>query len=261
MDDWSPTISIVTIAFNDLKGLKRTIDSVNCQSIENWEHIVVDGGSTDGTAEWLRQTSQDPRRRWKSEKDKGIYDAMNKGLSESSGDLVMVLNSADVLSSQDSLAIVVESYLAHGWRWAYGSLRLTSTDGDVIGAYSFDPFHPRKFFMGLAWIPHGATIMSRGLIEELGNYRLDLGSVSDQEYLMRAVGVCHPKVITWYLSDFAVGGVSQSQSSRSRELLWHEMRLLTGNLWKSRHLDRCISEILALRAPVRKALRKVGGDR
>lgn len=91
-----PSISVVTIAYNAVDPLRETLDSVRAQHWDAVEHIVMDGGSTDGTVELLA-ARDDEIALWRSERDLGIYDAMNKGLRECRGDYVLFLNSGDVL--------------------------------------------------------------------------------------------------------------------------------------------------------------------
>lgn len=98
--------SIVTIAFNNLEGLRHTYASVLAQSYSDYEWIVIDGGSSDGTVEFLQSEVKLKDFRFISEPDTGIYNAMNKGLSRSLGDYVTFLNSGDSLSSKDTLASV-----------------------------------------------------------------------------------------------------------------------------------------------------------
>ena len=87
-----PKISIVTPTFNGMATLRETIESVLAQDYKNWEHIVMDGGSTDGTVDLLRTYSH---LQWVSEKDRGHYHAMNKGIERASGDVVAILNADD----------------------------------------------------------------------------------------------------------------------------------------------------------------------
>src|SRR5262249_27171335 len=87
-----PLISVITPTFNSQNTLRETIESVLRQDYANYEHIVMDGGSTDGTLDILRQY---PHLKWVSEKDKGHYDAMNKGILKSGGEVVNILNSDD----------------------------------------------------------------------------------------------------------------------------------------------------------------------
>jgi hypothetical protein len=91
-----PAVSVITIAYDAVDALRDTLDSVRAQRWDAIEHIVIDGGSTDGTVELLAARN-DEIALWRSERDLGIYDAMNKGLAESRGEYVLFLNSGDVL--------------------------------------------------------------------------------------------------------------------------------------------------------------------
>lgn len=91
-----PSISVVTVAYNAVEALRRTLDSVRAQRWDAIEHIVIDGGSTDGTVELLSARDHEIAL-WCSERDRGIYDAMNRGLTHAIGEYVLFLNSGDVL--------------------------------------------------------------------------------------------------------------------------------------------------------------------
>src|SRR5947207_14174871 len=90
-----PRISVVTPSFNSVSTISETIESVRTQDYTNWEHIVVDGGSQDGTVAVLQAC---PHLLWASEKDEGLFHAMNKGIARASGNVVVVLNADDCFS-------------------------------------------------------------------------------------------------------------------------------------------------------------------
>jgi putative colanic acid biosynthesis glycosyltransferase len=115
--------SIVTIAFNNLAGLRHTYESVLSQSYGDYEWIVVDGGSTDGTLEFLQSSVKIPNFQFVSEPDSGIYNAMNKGLFRSTGDYVTFLNSGDCFANSNVLAEIAG---------ALGKERPTVVYGDAI---------------------------------------------------------------------------------------------------------------------------------
>ena len=252
----APRFSIVTIAYNNLEGLRRTVRSVEVQIEGSYEHFIVDGGSSDGTIEWLNGLPQDSRRIWISEPDSGIYDAMNKGIRRAQGELIVMLNSGDAFSDEQTLDRVWRDHAAHQWLWAYGAIRMTDSEGSPRGAYTFDPFSPERFVMGLSWIPHCSVFMERGLCDQLESYRLDLGTAADQEFLMRALDHREPRVITWFLCDYELGGISMTTGPHRREMDWHRMRAVSGHLWRGHPLaDRLISELLAMKTPTRSALK------
>ena len=102
-------ISIVTICLNDLQGLKKTRDSILCQTWKDWEWIVIDGGSSDGTKEFL-QDHQEEMSYWCSEKDKGVYDAQNKGAQKATGNYCIFMNANDKFHDEHVLEIMVNSH-------------------------------------------------------------------------------------------------------------------------------------------------------
>lgn len=103
----STKVSIVTVSFNEIDGISQTIDSVASQTYAHIEFIVIDGGSTDGTVQVIRQKA-DKLSFWCSEQDDGIYDAMNKGLSKCTGDYVIFCNGGDYLANCDVVARMVK---------------------------------------------------------------------------------------------------------------------------------------------------------
>ena len=105
-----PILSIITINYNNLEGLRSTLNSVFKQTYSDYEYIVIDGGSSDGSEEYLASQGNEITY-WISEKDKGIYHAQNKGLSKAKGDYVLFLNSGDELEIQ----ILELSYPLPGW--------------------------------------------------------------------------------------------------------------------------------------------------
>ncbi len=149
-----PKLTVVTVTFNDLSGLKLTRESVCKDDDTDFEHVVIDGGSKDGTIEYLQGLPADVR--WVSEKDRGPYDAMNKGASLARGEWVMFLNSGDTLAKPGNLAKLVaaanqsDAGLVFGDHFYKGKLRSAKSlehlhkllkDGDVKGWLRGHPCH------------------------------------------------------------------------------------------------------------------------
>jgi len=105
-----PRFTVITIGWNDLRGLRETQGSVGAQTFSDFEWIVVDGGSTDGSVEYLEGLDH-PNYAWSSERDKGLYDAMNKGLERASGEYVVFMNSGDSFAGKDVLSRVDDALL------------------------------------------------------------------------------------------------------------------------------------------------------
>ena len=99
-------LSIITINLNNLEGLKKTYESIVCQTFTDYEWLVIDGGSTDGSREFIEQ-HQEKLAYWCSEPDSGIYNAMNKGIQEAKGEYINFKKSGDYLASKDALTRVV----------------------------------------------------------------------------------------------------------------------------------------------------------
>src|SRR5450755_604393 len=125
----SPKISVVTPTFNSIATLRETIESVRAQDYDNWEHLVIDGGSNDGTVDLLRSC---PHLQWISEKDHGHYEAMNKGIARASGDVVAILNSDDCYRS-GAFRKIADAFVQHpDWDGLFGDVVFVDGRGQEI---------------------------------------------------------------------------------------------------------------------------------
>lgn len=125
----TPKFSIITINYNNLEGLKKTFDSVFMQTYQDFEYIVIDGGSTDGSKELIKQNA-DKITHWVSESDKGIYDALNKGIKIANGEFIIFINSGDSLFEPNTLKILSEADSKYDV--VYGNTNLIFPDGKEI---------------------------------------------------------------------------------------------------------------------------------
>lgn len=123
----SPKFSIITVSYNAKDDLEKTIKSVSAQSFKNYEYIVIDGNSTDGTKDLLKKCERDINY-WVSEKDEGIYNAMNKGAKVARGGYLYFLNAGDTFNNQDVLKDVAESI--DGEDLVYGKIRVVNKNND-----------------------------------------------------------------------------------------------------------------------------------
>lgn len=208
----NPTISIVTVVWNNLEGLKITAASIATQIGAQIEHIVVDGASQDGTVEWLKKYEPSYPTLLISEPDDGLYDAMNKGLRMATGDLVLFLNGGDSFCSSDILGFVSDEWRNSDWQWAYGGINYIDSNRNVLSDFKLVPFQARRVQLGLTYIPHPATFMSRDLLSQLQGFRPEFGWSADQELGVRAALIEAPHVWSRSLTDFLVGG-AHSQGS------------------------------------------------
>lgn len=184
-------ISIVTVTFNSAKTLRTTIDSVLQLNYKNIEYIVVDGASTDGTVPLLEFYMQQfaGRMKWISEPDKGIYDAMNKGIRMATGDIVGILNSDDFFTSSDVLERVAAEF-SEDVDAVYGDVHFVYPDDleHCVRYYSSKIF--RRGLMRLGFIPAHPTFYCRkSCFEKYGYYKTDYKIAADFDLLLRFIYV------------------------------------------------------------------------
>lgn len=197
-----PRISIVTVCLNSVATLERTIESVHSQTYPNIEHIVIDGGSTDGTLDIIRRYEKHFAS-WTSEPDRGLYDAMNKGIARASGEWIHLLNSDDAYAD----ATAVERVAPHldEARTNYFRMFLHKTDG---GATIYDfPYRKWKLYVS-AYLPHPAMVVSRRQYLEVGMYDLSYRIAADHHFTVRMVNRYPGKFVPEPFVVMSEGGVS-----------------------------------------------------
>ena len=244
----APLISVVSITLNDRAGLTYTVESVECQTYRNYEHIVVDGLSDDGTVEFCAATQNRLANfSYISEKDRGIFDAMNKGARMARGDLLVFLNSSDGLTDPSVLNFVADMWMnCELWQWGYGAMRYTDSNREPIAGTVQAPFVTRKFQLGRQYVPHPACYVGRRFFLDQGAYDESFGTAADQEFFVRVSQTHPPAVWIRFLADFMVGGVHSGESVWAREALWHRMRVKNGvSIANSRYIDRVAAAGLA----------------
>ena len=178
-------ISIITAVFNGAKTIKCCLDCVQSQNHRDIEHIIIDGGSTDGTLDIIEKYSSKVAKVI-SEPDKGIYDAMNKGISLASGDIIGILNSDDLYADNDVLSTVARSLSNPAVDSCYGDLiYVDPVDTErIIRYWKSSPYNDKLFQKG--WMPpHPTFFVKRAIYDKMGLYRLDLGSAADYELMLR----------------------------------------------------------------------------
>lgn len=262
--DGRPTFSVITVVRNDTPGLLRTRHSLESQTCEDWEHVVIDGASNDGTAEVVLGLDRS-KSVVRSEPDGGIYDAMDGGLALASGRVVVFMNAGDSFAGAGTLALVKAHHDQRSWLWAYGQQRYTR-DGEPFAVSDHAPFDMRGLTRGRKWLPHQAVYMELEFARELGRFAAKIGTAADQEMMVRAARRVPPELIFGYLADFEVGGAHDQEGPLARERMWHriraENRVLVGN---SRALDAAYSGARWVEAAVRLRLgalrRRVDGTR
>ncbi|UTW07495.1 glycosyltransferase family 2 protein [Pseudomonas benzenivorans] len=179
-------ISIITVCYNSEATVRDTIESVLSQSYSNIEYVVVDGASKDGTMAIVNEY-KDRIAQIVSEPDKGIYDAMNKGVGLASGDFVGILNSDDIFASAHAIADLTEFLVVNPqFDGVYADLVFVQREhtGNVTRTYSSRNFAPWKIRFGFM-CPHPTFYVKRRFFDELGFYRLGYRVSADFELMTR----------------------------------------------------------------------------
>jgi glycosyltransferase involved in cell wall biosynthesis len=202
-------VSIITVTYNSAATLKDTLESVKRQDYGDIEHILVDGASKDETVDIIR--SYPHVAKYVSEKDKGLYDAINKGILMSTGDVIGILNSDDFFPHEQVISNMVRRFNEQQVDAVYGDIAFVRPENlqRVVRLYSSGRFHPRKFALG--YMPaHPSFYVKREFYERYGLYKLDYKIAADYELLMRFMHsnalkcAYHPEVMVY----MRTGGVS-----------------------------------------------------
>ena len=178
-------ISIITVVYNNEKTIADAVESVLSQDYDNIEYIVVDGNSKDGTMDVLRKY-EGRISKLISEKDKGLYDAMNKGIKAATGDVIGILNSDDFFYNNHIISSIAEGFKKEPSLDAViGDIVFIKDDLEkVLRHYSGKKWQPGKFAWG--YMPaHPSFFVKRELFEQYGYYKLDYKIAADYELLIR----------------------------------------------------------------------------
>ena len=178
-------ISIVTVVYNNVATIKSAITSVLAQDYDDIEYIVVDGGSTDGTVDVIRSFGNRIHK-FVSEKDKGLYDAMNKGIAMATGDVVGTLNSDDFFYNESVLSDIAKHFTESEHDAVIGDIVFIKSDDPdkVLRKYSSAKWRPSRFAWG--YMPaHPSFFAKRTLFDKFGPYKTDYKIASDYELLIR----------------------------------------------------------------------------
>lgn len=203
-------ISIITICFNSAETLEKTILSVAGQSYKNIEYIIIDGNSSDDTLGIIKK-HEDKISKWISEPDKGLYDAMNKGVALATGDIIGILNSDDTFYDSNVIASIVKFHTENVIDASVGNIMQHNANGKTVRIYSSKYWNPEKLKIGFM-PPHPSIFLKASLFEKLGNYELDFKIGADYELIVRYF---LKNKITWKYSGITttamlVGGLSSS---------------------------------------------------
>ncbi len=181
----NPKISIITVSYNSQSTIKHTIDSVSSQTYKNKEYILIDGASQDWTLDIL-DFKKDEIDNFVSEKDDGIYDAMNKGIKAATGDIIGILNSDDFYYNQDVLSKVAKVFEETNCDCLYGDLIFVNK-GDIskiVRYWKSGKFE--KNIMKKGWmLPHPTFFVRKKIYQKYGLYNTSLKRAADYEMILR----------------------------------------------------------------------------
>ncbi|WP_294078925.1 glycosyltransferase family 2 protein [Proteiniphilum sp. UBA5384] len=217
-----PSIAVITVVYNNVTGIEKTIQSVIDQTYNNKQYIIIDGGSTDGTVDIIKKY-QDKISFWISEPDKGIYNAMNKGIVKSKTDYIMFLNSGDDFFEQDIIDRIVREN-DNKYDIIYNNLNIIASNDK-----SFIKTYPKELsfnYFTYETLPHPATLIKRELFSHIGMYDENLKIVSDWKWFLLAI--CkyeftykNSEIIA---ANFYLDGISSSK--KYKNLISHEKSLV-----------------------------------
>ncbi len=205
-------LSIITVNLNNRAGLQKTVESVVDQTFRDFEFIIIDGGSNDGSQEVIEAFNHRITY-WISEKDKGIYNAMNKGIRKATGEYCLFLNSGDFLVNEDVLQMVFSQDFSE--EIVAGDCNV-SKNGEIIfkaaspESITFSAFYGRT-------IPHQSAFMRRTIFEKYGYYSEKYQIHSDLDFFIRTLitGNCTYRHLKVTVSDYNMEGISSLEENKT----------------------------------------------
>ncbi|MCE7059957.1 glycosyltransferase family 2 protein [Dyadobacter sp. CY343] len=205
-------VSILTVVYNGAATIRQCIESIVNQDYPDIEYIVVDGNSKDGTQDIVK-SFEGKVSKFVSEKDAGIYDAMNKGIQLASGEIIGILNADDFYAFSTVISEVVELMKSGNYEACYGDLEYVDfTNGSIVKRKWTSGLYQKGSFLNGWMPPHPTFFVRRELYDRLGKFRLDLGSAADYELMLRFVHKAEIKIgyLPKVLVKMRSGGVSNS---------------------------------------------------
>ena len=212
-------LSVITINRNNQAGLKKTLESTVSQSFKDFEHIVIDGASTDNSVEIIRQYEQRTTLNWVSEPDKGIYNAMNKGIRMATGEYIQILNSGDSLVSPEVVDKMYAALEKAGHpSILYGNILKDFPDGHVHRDKGFAGEDITLLSMYIGTLNHSPAYIRRSLFDKYGPYDESLKIVSDWKWYLQAIvfGEEKPVYADIDVTLFDMTGISETNLELTR---------------------------------------------
>ncbi|GGI29277.1 glycosyltransferase family 2 protein [Pedobacter mendelii] len=224
-------ISIITVVYNGKAYIKDCIESIINQSHKDIEYIIIDGNSTDGTLLIIEEYQQ-YLHHFISEKDNGLYDAINKGICLATGEIVGVLNADDVFANENVVEEIVNSFKQNPEiEGVYGDLNyIHPVHLNIIRKWKSKPITLEDIKLG--WMPaHPTLYLKRNLFEKYGNYALDLGTAADYDLILRFFFThkLNVKYLPVLMVKMRTGGVSNNSFNSLFNALVNDYKALKKN--------------------------------
>lgn len=178
-------ISLITAVYNNRRFIETALKSITQQSYPNIEHIIIDGGSNDGTLEFLEK-NLGHQSKLISEKDKGIYDALNKGINLATGDVIGFLHSDDILASSETISLIAKEFTQNEIEATYGDLVYVAQNdtNKILRYWKSGPYNIQKLKYG--WMPpHPTFYMKKNCYEEMKGFQLKYKIAADYDACLR----------------------------------------------------------------------------
>jgi len=208
-----PKISIITVTYNSAQTLEQTIQSVLLQDYENVEYIIIDGQSTDDTLSIIRKYRHKIAH-FVSEKDEGLYYAINKGIALATGDIIGILHADDFYTGDDVLTKIAKTFKKTNAEAIYADLYYVDKDNTnkIVRTWKSGNYTHGKFLWG--WMPpHPTFFVKKEVYEKYGSFNTDLRSAADYELMLRFLH--KNKITVAYLPEFIVKMRVGGQSNAS----------------------------------------------
>jgi glycosyltransferase involved in cell wall biosynthesis len=210
-------LTIITVNYNNKEGLQRTLKSVASQKFRDFEHIIIDAASTDGSLELIK-SYETQISYWLSEPDRGIYQGMNKGIAAANGQYLLFLNSGDYLIDENALTVALEDLKAD---IGFGYHTVADASGNLVSIDYKDRNIDFGFFV-MSTLPHSSTFIRKSLFQKLGYYDETYRIAADWVFFFKAVIYNRATVsrIERPVGVFELGGISTR--SDNKELVKEE---------------------------------------
>lgn len=251
-------LSIITVNLNNKSGLQKTFDSVINQTNKNFEWIVVDGASTDGSVEIIKDYAAYISR-WISEPDKGVYHAMNKGILEASGDYLLFLNSGDILHSINTINDILHDKLEEDI--VIYDIRLNHRDKIVKKDLSLLSSLSVVSFLLISTFPHQSTLIKKTILKDCGMYNLNYKIVADWALFYEACVIKNASYVYKegiIISEYDMTGLS----STYKDIANNERKVFLNKYYSERMIQYLVSSCnrelqqINLNRPIYKMLYK-----